>query len=179
MMAGSLISACTETRGRVVANPQFGYFVDAPMDTLPPANVWPEQMHFAHDLHNASGALSPACRASFNASDAWKCLLAPHAAALRSVAAVQAANTLCVVLYHCLLSVPRHYTLAVGSKIVAKERIAPFRKDVLIKSGKLVGGGDITRKQKLLKKQKEGKKRMKTIGNVELSQAAFLSIMQR
>ena len=66
---------------------------------------------------------------------------------------------------------------AIGSKIVAKERIAPYRKDVLIKSGKLVGGGDITRKQKLLSKQKEGKKRMKTIGNVELPQSAFLSIM--
>ena len=50
---------------------------------------------------------------------------------------------------------------AVGSKILAKERIAPFRKDVLIKSGKTVGGGDITRKQKLLQKQKEGKKKMK------------------
>ena len=50
---------------------------------------------------------------------------------------------------------------AVGSKILAKERIAPYRKDVLIKSGKTVGGGDITRKQKLLQKQKEGKKKMK------------------
>jgi len=66
---------------------------------------------------------------------------------------------------------------AIGSKIVAKERIAPFRKDVLIKSGKTVGGGDITRKQKLLQKQKEGKKKMKSIGNIELPQAAFLSIM--
>lgn len=66
---------------------------------------------------------------------------------------------------------------AIGSKIVAKERIAPYRKDVLIKSGKTVGGGDITRKQKLLAKQKEGKKKMKTIGNVELPQSAFLSIM--
>ena len=66
---------------------------------------------------------------------------------------------------------------AVGSKILAKERIAPYRKDVLIKSGKTVGGGDITRKQKLLAKQKEGKKKMKTIGNVELPQSAFLSIL--
>ena len=66
---------------------------------------------------------------------------------------------------------------AIGSKIVAKERIAPFRKDVLIKSGKLVGGGDVSRKQKLLAKQREGKKRMKTIGNIELPQSAFLSIM--
>ncbi|KAF0695574.1 Aste57867_13614 [Aphanomyces stellatus] len=66
-----------------------------------------------------------------------------------------------------------------GGKIFAKERIAPFRKDVLIKSGKAVGGGDITRKQKLLKKQKEGKKRMKTVGNVQLSQNAFWSVMSK
>ncbi|RHZ15750.1 hypothetical protein DYB26_003617 [Aphanomyces astaci] len=66
-----------------------------------------------------------------------------------------------------------------GAKVFAKERIAPFRKDVLIKSGKAVGGGDITRKQKLLKKQKEGKKRMKTVGNVQLSQNAFWSVMSK
>lgn len=66
---------------------------------------------------------------------------------------------------------------AIGSKIVAKERIPPFRKDVLIKSGKTVGGGDKSRKEKLLSKQREGKRRMKTVGNVELPQAAFLSIM--
>ncbi|RHY30592.1 hypothetical protein DYB32_004199 [Aphanomyces invadans] len=64
-------------------------------------------------------------------------------------------------------------------QVFAKERIAPFRKDVLIKSGKAVGGGDITRKQKLLKKQKEGKKRMKTVGNVQLSQSAFWSVMSK
>jgi elongation factor 4 len=46
---------------------------------------------------------------------------------------------------------------------VARERLAPYRKDVLIKSGKTVGGGDITRKKKLLEKQKEGKKRMKMV----------------
>lgn len=66
---------------------------------------------------------------------------------------------------------------AIGGKIIAKERIAPYRKDVLIKSGKTVGGGDKSRKQKLLQKQKEGKKRMKTVGNVQLSQEAFHSIM--
>ncbi|RQM10673.1 hypothetical protein B5M09_001186 [Aphanomyces astaci] len=66
-----------------------------------------------------------------------------------------------------------------GAKVFAKERIAPFRKDVLIKSGKAVGGGDVTRKQKLLKKQKEGKKRMKTVGNVQLSQNAFWSVMSK
>ena len=67
---------------------------------------------------------------------------------------------------------------SVGGKIMAKERLAPYRKDVLIKSGKQVGGGDITRKKKLLEKQKEGKKRMKAVGNVEISDEAFLSVMK-
>lgn len=66
---------------------------------------------------------------------------------------------------------------AIGKKIIAKERIPPYRKDVLNKSGKMVGGGDISRKQKLLKKQKEGKKRMRAVGNVELGQDAFHSIV--
>lgn len=66
----------------------------------------------------------------------------------------------------------------VGNKILAKERIAPYRKDVLTKSGKTVGGGDMTRKKKLLEKQKEGKKRMKAVGNVELSDEAFLSVLK-
>jgi small GTP-binding protein len=68
---------------------------------------------------------------------------------------------------------------AIGGKVFAKERIAPFRKDVLTKSGKTVGGGDKSRKQKLLQKQKEGKKRMKTVGSVQLSQEAFHSIMTK
>jgi GTP-binding protein LepA len=68
---------------------------------------------------------------------------------------------------------------ALGIKPIARERISPVRKDVLIKSGKTVGGGDMTRKQKLLQKQKEGKKRLKSVGNVQLSQKAFLSILER
>ena len=68
---------------------------------------------------------------------------------------------------------------AIGSKIVAKERIPPFRKNVLVKSGKTVGGGDKTRKEKLLKKQREGKKRMKTVGKVTLTQDAFLAVVKR
>jgi len=67
---------------------------------------------------------------------------------------------------------------ALGSKVIARERIPPYRKDVLMKSGKLVGGGDVTRKMKLLEKQKEGKKRMKQIGNVNIPQEAFLSILK-
>lgn len=66
-----------------------------------------------------------------------------------------------------------------GSKILARERIAPFRKDVLTKSGKTVGGGDISRKRKLLEKQKAGKKKMKTVGNVELPQSAFYAMHER
>lgn len=68
---------------------------------------------------------------------------------------------------------------AIGKRVIAKARIPPVRKDVLSKSGKLVGGGDNTRKQKLLKKQKEGKKRLKMIGNVQVSTKAFLSVLER
>ncbi len=68
---------------------------------------------------------------------------------------------------------------SLGGKVFAKERIAPYRKDVLVKSGKVVGGGDSTRKKKLLAKQKEGKRRMKTVSNVKLSQDAFWSVMSK
>jgi len=64
-------------------------------------------------------------------------------------------------------------------KIIASERISPFRKDVLIKSGKLVGGGDYGRKRKLLEKQKEGKKQMKSIGRVDIPKEAFLKLFKK
>jgi elongation factor 4 len=64
-------------------------------------------------------------------------------------------------------------------KIIASERIRAFRNDVLVKSGKMVGGGDITRKKKLLEKQKQGKKRAQQTGKVTLSQAAFNSVISR
>jgi GTP-binding protein LepA len=67
----------------------------------------------------------------------------------------------------------------VGNKVLARERIAPYRKDVLTKGGKTMGGGDITRKQKLLKKQKLGKKRMKMVGSVPLSNNLFLKLAKR
>ena len=64
-------------------------------------------------------------------------------------------------------------------KVVASERIQAYRKDVLTKSGKTVGGGDQTRKMKLLEKQKKGKERMQQSGRVSLSQAAFNTVISR
>jgi GTP-binding protein LepA len=64
-------------------------------------------------------------------------------------------------------------------KIIASERISPFRKNVLMKSGKVLGTGDVGRKKKLLEKQKEGKKKMKMIGSVEIPKEAFVKLFNR
>jgi GTP-binding protein LepA len=83
------------------------------------------------------------------------------------------------VIHRLRKEIPRHQfeiplQAAIGSRVIARETVKAYRKDIV----EGMSGGDVTRKQKLLKKQKKGKKRMKMVGNVEIPQKAFMAVLE-
>ena len=108
-------------------------------------------------------------------------VVAPLAFVCHRANAQAEARTVCKKLQEAL---PRQQFVVViqakaDGKIIASERIRAYRKDVLVKSGKVVGGGDVSRKKKLLEAQKRGKRKQQQSGKVTLSQAAFNSVISR